>query len=70
MVPLTEELAFRGYLTRRLQAAGFRAVAIGRFSWLSWLVSSALFGVLHGQWLAGAVCGLVYGLALVCEGAT
>jgi exosortase E/protease (VPEID-CTERM system) len=68
MVPLAEELAFRGYLTRRLQAADFRAVAIGRFSRLSWLVTSVLFGMLHGQWLAGTVCGLVYGLALYRRG--
>src|SRR5262249_31854116 len=32
-VPLAEELAFRGYLTRRLLARDFRTVPPGRFGW-------------------------------------
>jgi exosortase E/protease (VPEID-CTERM system) len=64
VVPLAEELAFRGYAIRRLIDADFTAVAPGRFSWLSFLVSSALFGALHGRWLAGTLAGLVYALAL------
>lgn len=63
-VPLAEELAFRGYLMRRLIAADFRDVPVGRFTWTSLLVSSALFGVLHGRWLAGMLAGLVYALVL------
>src|SRR5262249_15795068 len=47
-VPLAEELAFRGYLTRRLQAASFTDVPLGRFTWFSFVVSSVLFGLLHG----------------------
>ena len=39
-VPIAEELAFRGYLTRRLIAADFTAVSPGRFTWLSFVVSS------------------------------
>jgi CAAX prenyl protease-like protein len=63
-VPLAEELAFRGYLTRRLLAADFQAVPPGRFSWFSFLLSSALFGALHGRWLAGMLAGMGYALAL------
>src|SRR5262249_13169281 len=64
-VPLAEELAFRGYLLRRLQAADFEAVPPDRFSWLSFTVSSALFGALHpGRWLAGTLAGMLYALAL------
>ncbi len=63
-VPLAEELAFRGYLTRRLVDADFESVPLGRFTWVSFLVSSALFGVLHGRWLAGTLAGMLYALAL------
>ena len=63
-VPLAEELAFRGYLPRRLQAADFETVPLGRFSWLSFLLSSMLFGLLHGRWLAGTLAGMFYALAL------
>jgi CAAX prenyl protease-like protein len=63
-VPLAEELAFRGYLTRRLIAPDFECVPLGRFTWASFLVSSALFGALHGRWLAGTLAGMLYALAL------
>ncbi|QDV38412.1 exosortase E/protease, VPEID-CTERM system [Tautonia plasticadhaerens] len=64
VVPLVEELAFRGYLTRRLIAAEYWSLPTGAFTWASFLVSSALFGVLHGRWLAGTLTGMLFGLAL------
>lgn len=63
-VPLAEELAFRGYLLRRLQAADFRRVPAGRFTAWSFLLSSVLFGLLHGRWLAGTLAGMVFAVAL------
>ena len=63
-VPLAEELGFRGYLLRRLVAADFRSVSPGQITWLAVIVSSALFGLLHGRWLAGMLAGLLYALAL------
>jgi exosortase E/protease (VPEID-CTERM system) len=67
-VPLAEELAFRGYLTRKLIADDFEAVPLGRFTWFSFLLSSVLFGVLHGQWLAGTLAGMVFAAALYRRG--
>jgi len=61
-VPLAEELAFRGYLTRRLVAADFEHVPAGTFTWLSFLVSSALFGAMHDAWVAGTLVGMLYAL--------
>ncbi len=62
--PLIEELAFRGYLTRRLMAADFKSVPQGKFSWPSFLVSSSLFGIFHDRWIAGTLAGMLYALAL------
>jgi exosortase E/protease (VPEID-CTERM system) len=62
-VPLAEELAFRGYLIRRLQSRDFERVPIGRFRWLPFVVSSVLFGLLHEHWLAGLLYGMLFGLA-------
>ena len=62
-VPLAEELAFRGYLTRRLIASDFQSVPPGQLTWLSFLASSVLFGVLHGRWVAGTLAGMAYALA-------
>jgi exosortase E/protease (VPEID-CTERM system) len=67
-VPLAEELAFRGFLTRKLIASDFESVPAGRFTWLSFLVSSVLFGLLHGRWHAGALAGMAYALAYYRRG--
>ena len=67
-VPLAEELAFRGYLTRRLIASEFQTVPLGRFTWFSFVLSSTLFGALHGRWLAGVVAGMLFAIALYRRG--
>lgn len=67
-VPLAEELAFRGYLTRRLITTDFQRLPPGSFTWLSCLASSVLFGAMHGRWLAGTLAGLAYALALYKRG--
>jgi CAAX prenyl protease-like protein len=63
-VPLVEELAFRGFLVRRLVAADFESVPFTRFTWPSALLSSVCFGVMHQRWLAGTVAGIFYALAV------
>lgn len=63
-VPLAEELAFRGYLLRRLQSADWRELPSGSFSWMSLLISSLLFGMMHGNWLAGTLAGITYAVAV------
>ncbi len=67
-VPLAEELAFRGYLSRRLIAADFERVPVGALTWFSFVVSSAAFGALHHRWLAGTAAGMLYALALSRRG--
>jgi exosortase E/protease (VPEID-CTERM system) len=61
IVPLAEELAFRGYLMRRLQDANFDAVPPEQIRWPAWLLSSLAFGLLHQDWLAATLAGLAYG---------
>jgi exosortase E/protease (VPEID-CTERM system) len=68
VTPLVEELAFRGYLMRRLVAADFEAVPPGRFTWLSFVCSSVPFGLLHGEWVSGILAGMVYALVVVRTG--
>jgi CAAX prenyl protease-like protein len=67
-VPLAEELAFRGFLTRRLIAADFQEVPPGRFTWPSFLGSSIAFGLLHQRWLAGTLAGMAYALVYYRRG--
>jgi exosortase E/protease (VPEID-CTERM system) len=67
-VPLAEELAFRGYLIRKLIAKDFERVPLGRFTWFSFLLTSLLFGLLHERWIAGTLAGMAYALALYRRG--
>ena len=68
-VPMAEELAFRGFLLRRLVSADFESVAWRAFHWLPFLISSIAFGVLHGErWLAGTLAGMIYALVLMRRG--
>jgi CAAX prenyl protease-like protein len=64
-VPIAEELAFRGFLTRRIIREDVDSVPIGQFSWLSMLLSSVAFGALHGQsWFAAVLVGILFASAL------
>ncbi len=63
VVPIVEELAFRGYLTRRLIAADFERIPPGTLTWPSFLLSSLAFGLLHSSWPAGAAAGMIYAFA-------
>ncbi|MGR9106571.1 MAG: exosortase E/protease, VPEID-CTERM system [Gammaproteobacteria bacterium] len=67
-VPLVEELAFRGYLIRKLVAEDFEKVSSRQFTFLSFAVSSILFGLLHERFLAGTLAGMGYALALYRRG--
>jgi exosortase E/protease (VPEID-CTERM system) len=64
-VPLAEELAFRGYLLRRLVASNFESVSLASFTWPALFGSSLLFGLMHGnQWFAATLAGLLYAAAM------
>ncbi|WP_442496777.1 exosortase E/protease, VPEID-CTERM system [Methylobacter sp. sgz302048] len=67
-VPLAEELAFRGYLIRKLTAKDFENVPLGQFSWFSFMATSVLFGLMHERWVAGILAGMGYALALYRRG--
>ena len=57
----------RGYLLHRLISSDFDKLS-PRFTWLSFFLSSFLFGVLHGRWLAGTVAGMFYAWAMYRRG--
>jgi CAAX prenyl protease-like protein len=63
-VPIAEELAFRGYLCRRLIASDFQDVPLGSFTWFSFILSSVFFGILHDRWLEGILAGFAFALVL------
>jgi CAAX prenyl protease-like protein len=64
MVPVAEELAFRGFLHRWLISRNFECVPIGQWSLLAFAVSSLLFGAMHTRWVAGALSGAVFAVVM------
>lgn len=68
VVPLAEELAFRGYLLRVLQNRHFERVSYRSGPWWAVAISSLVFGALHDRWLAGTVAGLAYALIQIRGG--
>jgi exosortase E/protease (VPEID-CTERM system) len=64
-VPIAEELAYRGYLMRRIQSADFETLPFSTVGLAGVLVSSLAFGIAHGAWwLPGVAAGLVYAVLL------
>jgi exosortase E/protease (VPEID-CTERM system) len=60
-VPIAEELAFRGFLLRRISSEDVESIAYRAVTPISILLSSAAFGLMHGKlWLAGIVAGIAY----------
>jgi CAAX prenyl protease-like protein len=62
-VPLVEELVFRGYLLNKLTNHPLLAKGNIAFSWLPFLLSSLLFGLMHGEWIAGTIAGMFFAFA-------
>ena len=64
VVPLLEEVFWRGFLLRYLINERFTSVATGAFSWLSFVVVTLLFGFAHSRadWIAALICGALYNL--------
>jgi len=61
-VPIAEELFFRGYLLRKLVSVDFESVDPRHFTWMSFLLSSILFGLLHQNWIGGILAGLAFAM--------
>ncbi len=62
LVPVVEELFFRGYVLARLDGGGMAQRA------LAGAASTALFAALHGRWLAAGLAGLVFAGVMLRRG--
>jgi CAAX prenyl protease-like protein len=69
IVPIAEELAYRGYLMRRLLRADFESLPFHAVRWPALGVAALAFGIAHGRlWLPGIAAGLAYGAIVVRRG--
>jgi hypothetical protein len=61
VVPPLEEVFYRSFVYRVLVKTDFRAMPLGQMHWLSFVVTSAIFGLMHpDRWVAGILCGLAF----------
>jgi CAAX prenyl protease-like protein len=59
VVPLVEEIFWRGFLLRYLVNERFTTIPVGTFSWLSFVGVTLAFGFTHSRpdWSAAFICG-------------
>ena len=63
VTPIVEELAFRGYLLRKLGNREFETAAYQDVSLFAVVASSILFGLLQQHWVAGIFAGMIFAAA-------
>lgn len=68
VLPVLEELAFRGFLLPWLIAPDLGALPPRTWTWPAVLVSSLAFGAIHEQWLLGTAAGIAFAAARVWRG--
>jgi CAAX prenyl protease-like protein len=62
VVPIMEELFWRSFLMRWVDATNFESIDPSQLSLKSFVITVVLFGFEHNQWLAGIVAGAAYSL--------
>jgi CAAX prenyl protease-like protein len=68
VVPLAEELFWRSFLMRWIEARDFLGVDPSKVRRTAFVVCSALFALEHSMWLAGLLAGLAYGWVYIRSG--
>ncbi len=61
LVPVIEELFWRGWLPRWLQSARVERIPLGQYTPLAFWATAILFAAEHGPyWEVGLACGIIY----------
>ena len=68
VVPVAEELAFRGFLLPWLVSPHFDAVPPRAWTWPAVLLSSLAFGAVHSELVLGTLAGLAFAFARLWRG--
>lgn len=61
LVPIIEELFWRGWLPRWIQDQRFERIPLGQYTTLAFWATALLFAAEHGPyWEVGLLCGIIY----------
>jgi uncharacterized protein len=66
VVPFLEEVFYRSFIYRFFVKAEFTKIPLGHLSWGAFLITGAMFGISHYEWLPGILCAFAY-QGLVCR---
>jgi CAAX prenyl protease-like protein len=66
VVPPLEEIFYRSFIYRYLIKSDFLSIPLDRLDWRAFLISGAIFGIGHYEWLPGILCAFAY-QGLVCR---
>lgn len=64
IAPFIEEVFTRGFLIRFLIDRDWQKVPIGKFTWLSFIITVLFFGFSHNRWLSGLITCILLNLLL------
>jgi CAAX prenyl protease-like protein len=62
VIAIIEEFFWRSWLTRWVEKEDFLSVDPGSVSTRSLLIGALMFATVHNRWIAGLLCGILYGL--------
>lgn len=60
VVPPLEEVFYRSFIYRYLVKSDFLSIPLGRLDWRAFLITGAIFGIGHYEWLPGILCAFAY----------
>lgn len=61
LVPILEELFWRGWLSRWVVNPNWQTVPLGKYTTMAFVATAVLFAMEHGPyWEVGLACGLIY----------
>ena len=67
VVPGLEEVFYRSFLYRFIAEPKFETLPLNHVAWPSFLMTSAIFGFSHFEWLPGILCGMLYQSLVLCH---
>jgi exosortase E/protease (VPEID-CTERM system) len=62
IIPIIEELVFRGYVLCRASNNNIELHKKITFSWTALIISSIIFGFIHTEFIAGVIAGVIFAL--------
>jgi exosortase E/protease (VPEID-CTERM system) len=68
VIPIVEELAFRGFLLPWIVSPDVESVPPGGWTWPAVLLSSLAFGAVHSQLILGTLAGVAFAFARIWRG--